>query len=521
MDIIINGSTFNLLTGDVPFLIINTLMKLPLLDYIVFFVLTFGNIVFGASFFFRNKTSDQFTTGGRRLPAWAVAMSIFATFVSSISFLALPGKAYMSNWNAFVFSLSIPVASYMAIRFFVPLYRGLGNVSAYYYLELRFGVWARMYASFCYILTQLMRTGAILFLLALPLNALFGWNIRSVIIITGLMVILYSMLGGIQAVIWTDAIQAIILITGALVSAIFLTFSMPEGPGQLFEIALANHKFSFGSFGTSLKDSTFWVVLIYGLFINLQNYGIDQNYVQRYLTTGSDKEAKSSALFGSLLYIPVSLVFFYIGTALFSYYTAQPDLLPETLKAAGSGDKVFPHFIATGLPAGITGLLIASIFAAGMSTVSTSLNSTATIILSDYYKRYFNRYEDEKSSMRVLYSSTFITGIAGIAIALALVGVESVLDTWWSLASIFSGGMLGLFLLGFISKKARRVDAVIGVVIGVILIIWMSLSPICFTGEHSIAFRSPFHSNLTIVFGTLTIFLIGFLLAKLFNKKIE
>jgi SSS family solute:Na+ symporter len=494
-------------------------MKLPVLDSIVFFVLTFGNIILGASFYFRNKSSDQFTSGGRKLPPWVVGLSIFATFVSSISFLALPGKAYMSNWNAFVFSLSIPLASYMTIKFFIPLYRGIGNISAYYYLEQRFGPWARIYASICYILTQLMRTGAILMLLALPLNALFGWNIKTIIILTGFMVMLYSILGGIKAVIWTDAIQGIILITGAVVCAVILTFSMPEGPGQLFKIALANHKFSLGSFGTSLKESTFWVVLIYGLFINLQNYGIDQNFVQRYMTTSTDREAKSSALFGSLLYIPVSFVFFYIGTALFSFYTAQPHLLPDALKVAGAGDKVFPHYIAKGLPAGITGLLIASVFAAGMSTVSTSLNGTATIILTDYYKRFFNKDADEKSSMRVLYISSLLMGISGIAIALALVGVESALDAWWSLASIFSGGMLGLFLLGYFTKKAGRIEAVIGVIIGVIVIIWMSLSPIVFTEGKGLAFRSPFHTNLTIVFGTMTIFLVGFLITRILNLK--
>jgi SSS family solute:Na+ symporter len=496
-------------------------MKLPLLDLIVFVALTFGNVIFGSSFFFKNKTSDQFTSGGGKLPAWIVGMSIFATFVSSISFLALPGKAYVSNWNAFVFSLSIPIASVLAVKFFVPLYRGLGNISAYNYLEIRFGAWARIYASSCYMLTQLMRTGAILLLLALPLNALFGWNVKTVIVVTGIAVTLYSMLGGIQAVIWTDAIQGIILIAGALVCALILTFSMPEGPRQIFDIAAANHKFSLGSFGTSLKDSTFWVVLVYGLFINIQNYGIDQNYVQRYMTTSTEKEAKSSALFGSLLYIPVSIVFFYIGTALFSYYTAQPDLLPADLKIAGAGDKVFPYFIVNGLPKGITGLLIASIFAAGMSTISTSLNSTATIILSDYYKRYLNKNADEKSSMKILYRSSLIFGILGIIIALSLVGVESVLDAWWALGSIFSGGMLGLFLLGYLSKNVRNIDAAIGVVTGALLIIWISLSPIFFNEGGSLAFRSPFHSNLTIVFGTLAISLTGFVMMKLFAKRIH
>lgn len=492
-------------------------MKLSLLDTIIFVILVFGNVAFGASFFFRNKTSSQFTTGGGKIPAWVVGMSIFATFVSSISFLALPGKAYMTNWNAFVFSLSIPLASFAAVKFFVPLYREVGSVSAYYYLEQRFGAWARMYASICYILTQLMRTGAILLLLALPVNALFGWDVKTVIIVTGLAIVLYSMLGGIQAVIWTDTIQGIILIAGAIVCALFLTFTMPGGARHLFEIASADHKFSLGSFSLSLKDSTFWVVLVYGLFINLQNYGIDQNYVQRYMTTNSVKEAKSSALFGSLLYIPVSLVFFYIGTALFAYYTAQPSLLPDELKIPGTGDKVFPYFIATRLPAGLTGLLIAAIFSAGMSTISTSLNSTATIVLSDYYKRYFNKSTNEKSAMSILRISSLVTGILGIGIALLLVGVESVLDAWWALASIFSGGMLGLFLLGYISRRAGKTEALTGVIAGVIIITWMSLSPVYFTDERLLAFRSPFHSNLTIVFGTVIIFLTGFLLSKLFH----
>jgi len=275
----------------------------------------------------------------------------------------------------------------------------------------------------------------------------------------------------------------------------------------LFRIASANSKFSLGSLGTSLSESTFWVVLIYGIFINLQNYGIDQNYIQRYMTTGTDREAKTSALFGSLLYIPVSLVFFYIGTALFSYYTAIPELLPPELTVPGTADKVFPWFIATGLPPGMTGLLIAAIFAAGMSTVSTSLNSTATIILSDYYKRYINKNADERKSMAVLYISSILTGTAGIIIAFLLVGVESALDAWWSLASIFSGGMLGLFLLGFVSARTRKPEAIIGVILGVIVIAWMSLSSSC-----------PFHTNLAIVFGTLVIFFTGFLLSLLFRK---
>ncbi|PSR53203.1 sodium:solute symporter [Adhaeribacter arboris] len=492
-------------------------MKLPLIDLLVFLGYMAGIVLYGCSFYFRNKSADAFTVGSGNLPAWVVGLSIFATYVSSISFLALPGKAYQTNWNGFVFSLSIPLASYVAVRFFVPLYRSINSVSAYYYLETRFGAWARIYASACYLLTQLARMGSIMFLLALPMNALFGWDVPLIIIGTGIGVLLYSLMGGIQAVIWTDAIQAIILIAGALACALVLLFSLPAGPGQLFSLAAEQNKFSFGSLSTSLSDSTFWVILIYGLFINLQNFGIDQSYVQRYLTTKSEKEAKFSTWLGSLLYVPVSALFFFIGTALYAYYQAQPNLLPVALQDPALSDRVFPYFIAHGLPTGLTGLLIASIFAAGMSTISTSLNSSATIILTDYYQRYFQKNASEKSSMWVLYLASLLMGILGVLAALAMLQVKSALDAWWALSSIFSGGMLGLFLLGYFSRQALKRDALIGVIAGVLVICWISLSPAYFEKTAS-PLKSALHPNLAIVFGTTAIFVMGFCTAQLFNR---
>lgn len=488
-------------------------MKLPVIDLVVFLVYMVGIVFFGCSFFVKNRDATQFTSGGGKLPAWLVGMSIFATFVSSISFLALPGKAYQSDWNAFVFSLSIPLAAYMAVKFFIPLYRKENSISAYAYLENRFGPWARTYASICYILTQIMRAGSILYLLALPLNVLFGWDMHWIIIITSISIIIYSMLGGIKAVIWTDAIQGFVLIGGAVMCVVYLLNAMPEGPQQLFEIASAQNKFSLGSFDLSLSKSTFWVVLLYGLFINMQNYGIDQNYVQRYMATRSEREAKFSAVFGSLLYIPVSMIFFFIGTALFAFYTASPELLPENLKDEAAADRIFPYYIVKELPEGLTGLLIASIFAAGMSTVSTSVNSVATIVFTDYYKRYFSPNASSSASMNVLYIASVAFGLLGIVVALAMIQVKSALDAWWTLASIFSGGMLGLFLLGYFARHAQRIHAAIAVTIGVVAIFWLSLSPVYFTEGRLPQFKSPIHSHLTIVIGTLIIFLIGFILS--------
>ena len=491
-------------------------MEITVLDYIIFFLFVGGVALFGCSFFFKSrKGASSFTAADGSLPAWVVGMSIFATFVSSISFLGLPGDAYKGNWNPFVFSLSIPIATWLAAKVFIPLYRGMNSVSAYHYLEMRFGYWARCYVAICYLLTQLARIGSILLLLALPISTMFGWDIQSIIVWTGIATLVYTLLGGISAVVWTDAIQGIILIVGAVACALILTISMPEGPSQLFEIAAANGKFSLGSFGASLTEPTFWVVLIYGLFVNMQNYGIDQNYVQRYMTTKSTAEAVKSTIFGGLLYIPVSLVFVYIGTALFSYYTARPELLP----AGTAADKVFPYFIVHGLPTGITGLVIASLFSAGMSTVATSINSSATIILTDFVKRLSRGNMSERRNMGVLYTASLVVGALGIVVGLLMMKVDGVLDAWWKLASIFSGGMLGLFLLGVVCRNVKRAHAVIAVVLGLLSIAYMSLSPLINEGSPFYCLRCPLHTYLTIVVGTTVIFLVGFLLTAAFGTR--
>ncbi len=483
------------------------------IDFVIFLVFTLGVVVFGCSFFKKGSSADEFTSASHSIPGWVVGMSIFATYVSSISYIGYPGKAFASNWNAFAFSLSIPIASYFAAKYFVPFYRHGGSVSAYTFLEERFGAWARIYASACYLLTQIARMGSILYLLAVPMYILMGWNLHAVIILTSIGVIIYSMMGGLRAVIWADAIQGMILIGGALLCLMILMFSMPEGPMQSFELAVHSpegNKFSLGAFTSDLTESTFWVCLVYGIFINLQNYGIDQNYVQRYHAAKNDKEARFSALFGGYLIIPVSALFFLIGTTLYSYYAAGVSYLPDEI--AQKPDYVFPYFIVNSLPIGLRGLLIASIFAAGMSTVSTSVTSAATIILADYFKPFF-RGAVERNNLMVLRISSVVVGVLGAVVALAMLSVESIIDAWWTLSSIFSGGMLGLFLLGCVRKRISHVAAFIGCVVGVMVIAWISLADMWqLPGVH-------LHSYLAIVLGTSTIFIVGFLLSLLLSRK--
>ena len=503
--------------------------------------------VFGLGCWFSRKSgkTEEFMAAGRSLPGWAVGLSIFGTYVSSIGFLGNTGKAFGGNWNSWVFGLSLPIAALIAVRYFVPLYRSGDQVSAYYHLEKRFGPWARTYALLCYLLSQLARIGTILYLVALALAPLTGWDVKTIILLTGFLVTIYTLLGGIEAVIWTDVAQSIVLIAGAVLCAVLLLTGMPEGPGQLFEVANEHGKFSLGSFSLSpesltMPHPTFWIVLVYGLFINVQNFGIDQSFVQRYITAESDRAAKFSVWLGALLFPVISVLFFFIGTALFSLYQSDPAMLNEvkmqvaetqlmqdgqevstaslaakagSLTAADIGDKVLPHFIVNKLPLGLAGLLIAAIFAAAMSSMDTSLNSSATLVLCDVYKRYLKPGAGERESMRVLYISTLAFGAVGTFTAIAMIRVKSALDMWWNLQGIFTGGMLGLFLLGLVSRRAKNPQAIAAVAVGVLLILWMSLSK---TDQWPAAFASwanPLHGFMTIVFGTSSIVIAGVLLA--------
>jgi SSS family solute:Na+ symporter len=481
---------------------------LSLVDIAVLAVYLAAMVGVGLWFGRKNRTPDQFMKAGGAIPGWAVGLSIFGTYVSSISFLALPGKAYAGNWNAFVFSLTIPLTAWIAVRWFVPFYRRSGEISAYAHLEKRFGPWARTYAVLCYLLMQLGRMGTIMYLLAVALKPLTGMSVTALILVTGAIVVVYTLVGGMAAVIWTDVVQSVVLIAGALACVAVLLIGMPQGPEQFIQLAMAQDKLSLGSLEVDLLQATVWVVLLNGLFINLQNFGIDQNYVQRYATARSDSAAARSVWLGALLYLPISAVFFLIGTLLYVFYAVHPDILPLNIKP----DEIFPHFITTGLPIGLGGLVVAAIFAAAQSTLSSSINGSATLTLCDLYRRYLRPEASEQESMWVLRTATLFFGFAGTFTAFAMVGVESALDSWWAIASISSGGMLGLFLLGIVSR-ASNAAAATATTVGVLTIVWMTISAKWPAAMGDLA--APFHSFMITVIGTLTILLVGLAVSRI------
>ncbi|HOQ04011.1 MAG TPA: sodium:solute symporter [Anaerohalosphaeraceae bacterium] len=484
--------------------------KFSAFDLVVLILYFVGTLGVGVFFYRKSRSTEGFVAGHHSLPGWLTGLSIFATYLSSISFIGIPGKAYADNWSFFTFSLSLPIAVFIAYHYFVPYYRRRAeSISAYEELERRFGYWARLYANLCFLTTQIARMGAVLYLTAVPMQILLGWDIKAIIFLLGISVTVYTLMGGITAVIWTDAIQSFILIGGALVCTLVMLFSVSGGPAQLLSTALAEGKFSLGSFGPSLREETFWVVLLFGIVLNLQNFGIDQNYVQRYKSSKNDREAGKSLLLGGLLYIPVSAMFFLIGSLLFAYYKIKAAEIPQAI--AAKPDYIFPYYIVQTLPAGLRGLLIAAIFAAAMSTVSTSLNSAATLIMSDFFRR-FKADATDRQCLNVLYWATGFFGLVGILAAFVMSRFGEGFKTWQTLAGIFSGGMLGLFLLGLLSRRAGNAAGGIATALGILLILWMTVSKMfpAFFGR----FSYSWNDFLIPVIGTAAILLTGLALSR-------
>lgn len=466
--------------------------QVPMIDLVVIVVYLLASVGYGMWFFRKAQSAESYMVGDRSMPGWALGISIIGAYFSSISFVALPGKAYDLHWSAFVFSLSIPVVCIAAHYYFIPLYRDKLQTSAYEHLEQRFGYWARAFSGFSLIALQIARTGIVLYLLALVIHGLTGWDIQTMIVVLGILTLVYTVMGGIEGVIWADVFQTIIFVAGAFACCVLVIMKAPGGFGGIVEKGWDAGKFSLGGWKFDLKAETFWVILLYGIFENVKNFGIDQNYVQRFIAAKSDREARKSLWLGALLYIPISAMFIFIGTGLWLLYQAKPEGLPER------GEDVFTYFIVNELPAGITGLVIAALLATGMDTMAVNINTSATVWIVDFYKRLIRPNSTEAQQLSTVRLASLIIGAMGTVAGLALVwgdiAKKQVLDVWWQMSSILGGGMIGLFLLGILVKKAGRQAAMVGVALGLIAIAWGTFSGFLPESMKHLAF--PWHKNL-------------------------
>lgn len=440
---------------------------------ILYFAVLF---LIGWHFSKKQKNTSDYFRGGGRVPWFVAGLSIFGTALSAITFMSIPAKAYASDWSYLPFNLGILLVVPLITMVFIPYYRKFDVTTAYEYLEIRFDSFVRVICSVSFILFQIGRMAVVLLLPAIALNVATGMDIFVCIALMGFLSLLYTMMGGIEAVVWTDALQVVVLL-GAAITVIALACSrIPGGISGFVAAGESAHKFSLGPTAFDLKQPTLWTVLIATLFTNITTYGTDQTIVQRYLTTSTEKKARKGIYTNAALTIPATLIFFTLGTALWAFYKYFPRSLSMTVT---DGDAILPWFMSTQLPNGVLGLVIAGLFAAAMSTLSASMNSSATAFVTDIYPKVFRRRGDCGSSrhmLRLARMATLVLGLTGIGFAFIMASwnIKSLWDEFNTLLGILLGGLGGLFLLGMTTKRANSFGAVCGIVASVAVQIFVT-----------------------------------------------
>jgi len=420
----------------------------------------------GVFFTFRNKSTDDYFRGGKSIPWWAAGCSIFATMLSSITYMAVPAKAFAQDWVYWIGNFLIlgiaPVAIYVALPFF----RRIDATSAYEYLERRFNRGARLIGSGSFSLFHIFRMGVVLALAALALASVTPMNPAQCVVVMGLLSIVYCTLGGVEAVIWTDTIQTFILLGGAMLCLCFALVGSEPGS---FSAAIDAGKFhsaniNFGS--DSFMTMVLWVVILGGVGQNLASYTADQAVVQRYMTTENENLAAKSIWLNAWLAVPASAVFFGMGTAFWMFYRSNPDRLDPTIAA----DRIMPLFISQELPVGLAGLVVAGIFAAAQSTVSTSMNSGATTIVTDFF-RPANLCKSDRGYLWLARVVTLVMGILGMIAGLFFVdpAIKSLFDQFIGILGMFLGVLAGLFALGATTRRASGVGSLIGAFVAILV----------------------------------------------------
>jgi SSS family solute:Na+ symporter len=455
--------------------------KVSVLDMVI--VLTYFAALVGLGIYTSRKivSSDEFMMAGRKIPGWAAGLSVMCAYVSSLSYIATPGKSFGSNSNPVLFAYAMIPVAFFVCYFIISYYRKIGLVSVYEFLERRLGSWGRIYASLSFLLYMIGRIAVILYLTALLFGAFARipgltptQNIILLIMIIGVITIFYTLLGGMEAVIWADVMQSVIMLGGLAVCCAILTYRITQGPHPAIVAAWDAGKFSLGKWDFSLADQglanrTIWVMVLFGITENLRNLMADQNYVQKYISCSDEKQARRSIWVATIIYAIMTTVFIYIGVALWARYNGT-----DILKNAGivKQDDVFPYYIATELATGVRGLLIAAILAAAISTIATAFNCSATIWLQDFHKKYINRNITDKQSIFMLRLVTVIWGGLGMVFAAMMIKAESVLDVWWTMSGIFGGGILGLFILALLKVRMRLWQGIVAIGASIVTICW-------------------------------------------------
>ncbi len=482
-------------------------------------------IITGIGFYFsrKNTNTEEYFVGGRSFSGWVIGLSLVGTSISSITFLAYPGDAFKTSWLRFVPNLMLPLGILIAAYLFLPFFRRGKVTSAYEYLEDRFGPSIRVYGAIAFIIAQIVRVSMILFLLSLVIQELTGLSATSCILIGGIIVAIYTIVGGIDAVIWTDVLQTIVLLVGGLLCLWVIIDALPGGLGQIFEVADQFNKLSFSvlengnlqAVGWEIRfdEKTITMMLFIGLIAWLTEYSSNQNTVQRYCAAKSTHEARKAMFVAVCSSLPIWAFYMFLGTALFVFFQEFPAVAAsEMLNGERAPEQILPYFINNHLPAGVAGIVIASALAAAMSSLDSSINAISTVSVVDIYRRHIKPNENDKHYLKAAWVIASISAafMMGGAIYLATAETKTLQDTATILTSILGGGLLGLYLIGFFTKKGDARAAWAGLISTMVFTAWTILSKNQLLPD---AISVPFDLYYTGFVGNVIMFIVTYALA--------
>lgn len=418
----------------------------------------------------RQKGTEDYFRGGERVPWWAVGVSLFGASLSAISYMAVPAKSYMTNWELIFLSSAYLWAAPILTLFFIPRLRRYRLTSAYEYLEKRFNVVVRALGSGIFIAFQIVRMAIMLFLPAIAINVVTNFDILTCIILVGAVSVVYTMFGGIEAVIWTDVLQVFILMGGIVLAVAIVSFHLDGGFWDILRVGWEDRKFHCADFPFVWNRPTIWVILASSFFIFIVPFSSDQTMVQRYFVGKGNPDTVRGLWTFACLTLPGTALLFFLGTAFYVFYKANPTAASVLLD---NNDSLLPWFVITQMPPGVSGLLIVAILAASMSSLSASMNSIAAAWTVDFHQRILKF--PESTAMWTARSSTLVSGALAIflAVAMATWDIGSFWDEYNRLLGLVTSSLAGIFFLGLLSRRANTLGAITGLVLSFLFQIYV------------------------------------------------
>lgn len=478
----------------------------------------------GLYFSKKNTSTEEYFVGGRSFSGWVIGLSLVGTSISSITFLAYPGDAYKTAWLRYLPNLMLPLAIFIAAYVFLPFFRRGNTITAYEYLEDRFGPSIRVYGALTFILGQLVRISIILYLLSLLIHELTGLSTEASILLGGVFVAIYTIVGGIDAVIWTDVLQTIVLMLGGIFCIVIIIDTLPGGLDQILSVASEHGKLAFAElkegelvpveWSLSLQDKTGSMLLLMGLTAWLTEYSGNQNTVQRFCASKSDAEARKAMFVCAFTSLPIWAFYMFLGTALYVFFQVFPtETATQILDGQQKAEQILPYFINHYLPSGIAGIVIAAALAAAMSSLDSSINAISTVSIVDIYKRFSKTEKSDRHYLWVAKSVAIFVSVFMIIGAILLMNAETktLQDTATILVSLVSGGVLGIYLLGFFTNQGDARAVWSGLLLTSLFTLWTILAKKELLPE---GWSLPFDLYYTAIIGNLFMFLTGFFMAR-------